>query len=125
VARGPKDVRNTSRTSPIGGENLTPQDIRNRFSLDERYKLILPELLAKPTPTGEDWWSVFRQVQGLAALTRHAIAEPVRRSGLSGERSLSERFYMGEFVGTTQMLFTCFEYFSPNWVPTELRTLGA
>jgi hypothetical protein len=32
---------------------------------------------------------------------------------------------MCEFVGTTQMLFTCFEYFSPNWVPTELRTLGA
>lgn len=50
-------------TLTISGEHLTPHDIRNRFSLDERYKLILPELLARPTPTGEEWWPVLRRVQ--------------------------------------------------------------
>ena len=105
------------------GEYLTAAAVRDR-SLDERYKLILPEMLAKPTPTGEDWWPVFRRVQGLAALTRHAISEPVRRSGLHGEKALAERFYSGEFVGAAQMLFKCFEYFSPNWVPMQLRPRG-
>ncbi len=105
------------------GEQLTPQEVRDRFSLDERYKLVLPALLAKPKPTSEKWWQVLRRVQGLAALTRHAVTEPVQRSGLTGKRSLAERFYTGEHVGTARMLYDCFEHFSPNWVPGELREL--
>jgi hypothetical protein len=95
--------------------------VRNRFSLDERYKLVLPLLLDRPKPSGESWWPVFRRAQGLAALTRHAVTEPVERGGLTGIRSLAERFCAGEHVGTAHMLYECFEHFSPSWVPTELR----
>jgi hypothetical protein len=103
-------------------EQLTPQEVRDRYSLDERYKLVLPELLRRPKPSGTKWWQVFRRTQGLAALTRHAVTEPVRRNGLTGERSLAERFYTGEHVGTARMLYDCFEHFSPNWVPEALRS---
>lgn len=103
-------------------EQLQPQGVRERFSLDERYKLVLPELMNRPKPSSEPWWPVFRRIQGLAALTRHAIYEPVERSGLSGKKPLAERFYTGEYVGSTRMLFQAFEHFSPNWVPTELRS---
>jgi hypothetical protein len=105
-----------------GGELLTPQALRDRFSLDERYKFVLPALLSRPKPSGKEWWQVLRRTQGLAALTRHAITVPVRRSGLTGERSLAERFYTGEYVGTARMLYDCFEHFSPNWVPEALRS---
>jgi hypothetical protein len=104
-----------------GDEQLTPQDVRDRFSLDERYKLVLPVVLDRPKPSAQKWWPVFRRAQGLAALTRHAVTEPVQRSGLSGTHSLAERFYSGEYVGTARMLYECFEHFSPNWVPAELR----
>lgn len=106
------------------GEQLTPRDVRERFSLDERYKLVLPALLSRPKPSGKRWWQVLRRIQGLAALTRHAVYEPVERSGLTGTRPLAERYYTGEYRGATKMLFECFEHFSPSWVPTELRHLG-
>ena len=41
-------------------------------------------------------------------------------SGLTGRRSLAERFYIGEYAGVTRMLFDCFEYFAPGWVPAGL-----
>jgi hypothetical protein len=107
------------------GEQLTPQDLRERLSLDQRYKLLLPELMSRPKPSGQQWWAVLRRIQGLAALTRHAIYEPVKRSGLTGTRTLAERFYRGEFVGVTGMLFECFEHFSPNWIPEELRNIDS
>ena len=103
------------------GEQLTPQEVRDRYSLDDRYKFVLPALLDRPKPSGKTWWQVLRRVQGLAALTRHAVIEPVKRNGLTGTRSLAERFYTGEYVGTARMLDDCFEHFSPNWVPVELR----
>ena len=105
-------------------EQLTPQDVRELYSLDQRYKLVLPELMSRPKPSGKSWWQVLRRVQGLAALTRQAIDEPVERSGLTGKRTLAERLYTGEFIGVTGMLFACFEHFSPDWVPAELRCLG-
>jgi hypothetical protein len=103
------------------GEAITPQDVRNRFSLDERYSLVLPALLDRARPTRTPWWQALRRVQALAALTRHAVTEPVERSGLVGERSLSERIYGGEYTGAARMLYDCFEYFSPQWVPADLR----
>lgn len=105
-------------------ELLTAQELRDHYSLDERFKLVLPELLSRPKPSGKKWWQVLRRAQGLAALTRHAVTEPVKRNGLTGERSLAERFYTGEHVGTAKMLYDCFEHFSPNWVPQDLRLPG-
>jgi hypothetical protein len=96
--------------------------VRER-SLDERYKIVLPELLGKPRPGNEPWWEVMRRIQGLAALTRHAIYEPIKRSGLTGEKQLVERLYEGEYVGATAMLISAFEYFEPTWIPAAARGL--
>ncbi len=108
-------------TVTIDDTALTPQEVRGGFSLDDTYKQVLPALLEKASPAQLPWWQDLRRTQGLAALTRHAITEPVERKGLSGRRSLPERLYRGEYVGTAAMLEACFEYFSPNWVPQPLR----
>lgn len=114
-------------TLPYDGEEVTPQDIRNRFSLDERYKVVLPKLMGRPSPAQASWWPLFRRVQGLAALTRHAIDEPIKRSGLDGEKPLAERFYTGEYRGAAEMLLGVYEHFSPGWISDkrllELRDL--
>jgi hypothetical protein len=107
------------------GRHLTPQEVRDAFSLDQRYKDVLPSLMQKVSPGRETWWVLLRRVQALAALTRHAITEPVERKGLSGQRSLAERFYTGEYRGVTVMLFDTFEYYSPNWVPEDLRGIAS
>jgi hypothetical protein len=106
------------------GRPITVDRFRE-MSLDERYKIALPAALGVKNPAGKSWWQILRRVQGLSALTRHAIYEPTTRSGLTGERSLAERYYLGEYVGATRMLFSVFEHFSPNWISDErLRTLG-
>jgi hypothetical protein len=108
----------------IGDEQTTAAEVRE-FSLDERYKRTLPALLGVGNPAGKQWWQVLRRVQALAALTRHAIQEPIKRSGLSGVRSLAERYYLGEYQGVTRMMFSVFEHFSPNWISDErLRSFG-
>jgi hypothetical protein len=108
----------------IEGDTLSPQEWRERYSLDERYKIVLPALLDRPKPTSEPWWPKLRRVQGLAALTRHAIMTPVKRSGLTGERPLAERYYNGEYVGAAAMLLDVFDYFVPNWIDdADLRAL--
>jgi hypothetical protein len=85
----------------------------------------LPAILGVGNPAGKQWWQVFRRAQGLAALTRHAVHEPIERSGLSGKRSLAERYYLGEYQGVTRMMFAVFEHFSPNWVSDDrLRAIG-
>lgn len=108
----------------IGDEQTTAAEVRE-LSLDERYKRTLPALLGVGNPAGKQWWQVLRRVQALAALTRHAVQEPVERNGLSGERSLAERYYLGEYQGVTRMMFAVFEHFSPNWISDErLRAIG-
>ncbi|MFN2470577.1 MAG: hypothetical protein ABR583_06235 [Gaiellaceae bacterium] len=108
----------------LADEQMTAAAIRE-LPLDERYKRTLPALLGVSNPAGKQWWQVLRRVQGLAALTRHAIHEPVERRGLSGERSLAERYYLGEYQGVTRMMFSVFEHFAPNWISDErLRRLG-
>lgn len=108
----------------VTGRTMTAAEVRE-LSLDERFKRILPGILNVKSPSGEQWWQVLRRVQALAALTRHAVAEPVERSGLSGKRSLAERFYLGEYRGVTRMVFSAFEHFSPNWVSDDrLRAIG-
>jgi hypothetical protein len=112
-------------TVSYSGRALRPEEVRELY-LDERYKRVLPALLGVHTPAGKKWWHVFRRVQALAALTRHAIYEPVKRSGLTGERSLAERFYVGEYQGVARMMFSAFEHFSPGWISDErLRAIGA
>lgn len=107
------------------GEEQTTAAVIRELSLDERYKRTLPTLLSVGNPAGKQWWQVLRRVQALAALTRHAVEEPVERSGLSGERSLAERYYLGEYQGVTRMMFAVFEHFSPNWISDErLRRIG-
>jgi hypothetical protein len=108
----------------IEGKPLRPEEVREKY-LDDRYKNVLPALFGVHTPAGKKWWQVFRRVQALSALTRHAIYEPIERSGLSGKRSLPERFYLGEYQGVARMMFSAFEHFSPGWISDErLRTIG-
>lgn len=108
----------------VAGERTTAVEVRER-SLDERYKHVLPAILGVGNPAGKQWWQVFRRAQALAALTRHAVHEPIERSGLSGKRSLAERYYLGEYQGVTRMMFAVFEHFSPNWVSdVRLRAIG-
>lgn len=114
-----------TQTLEFNDETLTPQDVRERWSLDERYKTVLPALLGVGNPAGKGWWSTFRRIQALAALTRHAVAEPVKRAGLSDERPLAERFYNGEYRGGAEMMLSAFDHFSPGWIDDErLRALG-
>lgn len=106
------------------GKAMKPEEVRE-ICLDERYKRVLPTLLGVHAPSGKKWWQIFRRVQALAALTRHAIYEPVTRSGLTGKRSLAERLYLGEYQGVTRMMFSAFEHFSPNWISDDrLRDIG-
>lgn len=108
----------------VRGETTTVADVRE-LSLDERYKRVLPTLLNVSNPAGKQWWQVLRRVQALAALTRHAVHEPTERSGVSGKRSLAERYYLGEYQGVTRMMFGVFEHFAPNWISDErLRAIG-
>jgi hypothetical protein len=108
----------------VAGTPTTIREIRE-LSIDECYKRVLPAVTGVKNPAGKSWWQVLRRVQALAALTRHAIDEPVTRSGLTGERSLAERYYRGEYAGATRMLFAAFEHFSPNWISEDrLRTIG-
>jgi hypothetical protein len=108
----------------VTGQTMTAAEVRER-SLDERYKRVLPAILNVSNPAGKQWWQVLRRVQALAALTRHAVQEPIERSGLSGKRSLAERYYLGEYQGATRMMFSVFEHFSPNWVSDDrLRAIG-
>jgi hypothetical protein len=87
--------------------------------LNERYANVLPVLLDVPTPTSEPWWSVFRRVQGLAALNRHAITDAVRRKGLAGSTKLVQRLCDREYRGAALMMLAVFEYFSPGWIGEE------
>jgi hypothetical protein len=108
----------------VRGRSMTVANIRE-LSLDERYKHVLPAVLGVKNPAGKPWWQALRRVQGLAALTRHAVDEPVARSGLTDARSLAERYYRGEYVGATRMMFSVFEHFSPNWISDDrLRAIG-
>ena len=69
--------RSGERQKTLGRqETLTPQEVRERFSLDQRYKLVLPALLVKEQPTQEKWWPVLRC---LAASARHH--QLIERSG--------------------------------------------
>ncbi len=108
----------------LDGQETTAADVRER-SLDERYKRVLPAILGVGNPAGKQWWQVLRRVQALAALTRHAVDEPTERSGLSGKRSLAERYYLGAYQSVTRMIFSAFEHFSPNWISDDrLRAIG-
>jgi hypothetical protein len=108
----------------VAGERTTAAELRER-SLDERYKRVLPAILGVGNPAGKQWWQVFRRAQALAALTRHAVDEPIARRGLSSKRSLAERYYLGEYQGVTRMMFVVFEHFSPNWISDDrLRAIG-
>jgi hypothetical protein len=108
----------------VDGRPMTIGEVRE-LSLDRRYKHVLPSVLDVANPAGRPWWQVLRRVQALAALTRHAIDEPVTRNGLTDKRSLAERYNRGEYAGATRMLFSAIEHFSPNGISDErLRAVG-
>ena len=87
--------------------------------LNERYAEELPSIFGVDPPTQESWWPAFRRVQSLAALQRHAIERPVRKRGLVGEKSLSQRFYDREYAGAADAMLAAFEYFTPGWISDD------
>lgn len=102
----------------VGGRTMAPEEVFN-LHFDERYRSALPAILGRPKPTQEKWWPALLRTNALAALTRHAIHEPVERDGLSGKRSLAERLYRGEYQGVSEMMLGVFDYFSPGWLSQE------
>ena len=100
----------------VEGVEMTVKQARE-LSLHERYKVVLPDLYGRPRPGSEPWYQVLRRIQGLAALTRHAIYEPIKRPGLTGEKQLVERLYQGEYVGATAMLISASSISSPPGFP--------
>jgi hypothetical protein len=96
--------------------------------LNERFKSFLPVVINAERPgtvegaaTAQPWWSTLRRIQGLAALKRHAIYEPVERGGLVGEKPLLQRFVDAEYSGAARMLLDVFDYFMPGWISPERR----
>jgi hypothetical protein len=89
------------------------------ISINERVGEVLPSLYGKAKPTSEPWWPVFRRVQGLAALARHGVDEPVTRNGLTGEKPLLQRLCDREYSGAAAMMLNLFAYFEPRWVSPE------
>ncbi len=104
------------------GETYTLGDLRN-MPLNERLGEVLPAFYGRPSPTQEGWWQPFRRVQGLAALIRHAVDEPVKRHGLSGQKSLAQRFCDGDYRGAAAMMLDAFAYFEPTWIDPERLAL--
>ncbi|HXS34634.1 MAG TPA: hypothetical protein VN758_12755 [Solirubrobacterales bacterium] len=90
--------------------------------LNERYAEELPALFGVDPPTKEDWWPAFRRVQSLAALQRHGVERPVKKSGLVGEKTLNQRFYDREYVGAAKTMLAAFEYFTPDWISDDRQS---
>jgi hypothetical protein len=90
--------------------------------LNERYAEELPALFGVDPPTKEDWWPAFRRVQSLAALQRHAVERPVKKSGLVGEKTLNQRFYDREYAGAAKTMLSAFEYFTPGWISDDRQS---
>jgi hypothetical protein len=109
-----------SGTFVLGDREMTTEQAF-AVPVNERYSEVLPVLLAKSRPTGERWWPIFRRIQALAVLQRHALHEPQRRKGLDRERSLAERIYNGEYRGAAALMVAAFEHFSPGWLSEERR----
>lgn len=101
------------------GKPYTLPELRNAFALNERYADVMPAVMGVPRPTQEPWWSTLRRIQGLAALDRHSVIEPTTRSGLTGEKSLVQRFCDREYAGAAQIMLDVFEHFSPGWLSPE------
>jgi hypothetical protein len=109
-------------TVEIGGAVYTFSDLTNK-PLNERYADILPKLQELLRPTAEDWWPKLRQVQGLAALNRHGITDPVKRKGLEGRKSLVQRLCDREYSGASALMLSVFDYFAPGWIDDDRREL--
>jgi hypothetical protein len=113
------------RAAPSGSFSFREREftVAEAFNLpiNERYAEVLPQLILNTKPTQTPWWPVFRRIQRLAVLQRHALYEPQSGSGLTGARSLAERLYNGEYRGAAEMMVSAFEHFSPGWLSAERR----
>lgn len=107
----------------LANEGSLTDSVDHAFNvpINERFSDLLPALLDKPKPTNAVWWPVFRRIQRLAVLFRHALYGPQEGKGLAGNKSLAERLYNGEYVGTAAMMVSAFEHFSPGWLSEERR----
>ena len=105
-------------TFEFGGNPLSRADVYN-MPLNKRLADVLPAIQSVERPTSGSWWPVFRRVQALAALKRHGVFDPVKRSGLAGEKPLIQRFVDGEHRGAARMMLDIFEFFAPGWVAPQ------
>lgn len=100
--------------------DYTLQELRRKHQpLDDRYKKVMPVLCGVDNPAQQDWWSLFKTVQTLATLRRHAIMEPFARGVLQDQVELVQRLIDGAHHGTAQLMLDVFNYFSPGWVEGE------
>ena len=89
--------------------------------LNERLGDVLPALGCGRSPKQTPWWTTFRRVQGLAALSRHGITQPVTRRGLVGEKSMVQRYCDREYEGAAGMMLDAYTHFEPQWLDAERR----
>jgi hypothetical protein len=52
----------------------------------------------------------------MAALSRHGVTLPIKRRGLAGKKSLTQRYCDCEYRGAAGMMLEVFEHFSPGWI---------
>jgi hypothetical protein len=52
----------------------------------------------------------------MAALSRHGVTQPIKRGGLAGEKSLTQRYCDREYRGAAGVMLEVIEYFSPGWI---------
>ena len=107
-----------AETFELGETTYTRSEVYNR-ALNERLSDFLPVIVEVERPTNEPWWPTFRRIQGLAALRRHSVFEPVKRRGLDGEKALIQRLLDREYAGGARMMLRAFEFFSPSWISPE------
>jgi hypothetical protein len=100
------------------GESQTRRRLSD-LPLNGRLSDVLPEIVGRPAPTQESWWPTLRRVQGLAALSRHGVSHPIKRAGLVGEKSLTQRYCDREYRGAAGMMLDVFEYFAPGWIDEQ------
>lgn len=105
-------------TFELGERSYSRSEVYNK-PLNERFSDFLPILRQVERPTNQGWWPTLRRIQGLAALKRHGVYEPVKRSGLEGEKELTQRFLDLEYRGAARMMLELFEFFVPGWVSPE------
>jgi hypothetical protein len=126
-----RDLSGMFLVSPRPVIDGTPVDLDKemKLSIFERLEDRVPKLLAgdghvvSGIPTQQSWWPGLKTASGLADLVRHGVHEPTKKRGLSGRRSLGERFCRGEEAGCAAAMLSAIDFYWPRLVQPNIRAV--